>query len=96
MAGRWYNEKSTRAGGTRAAGVWVGIKKRAFRLLLHIDPWVSSGTAEGDFHERLTAEVAEGFPAEDLAVFGVVDVVGVFNEHFCIHFVFSFLVCFYN
>lgn len=30
MAGRWYNEKSTRAGGTRAAGVWVGIKKEPF------------------------------------------------------------------
>lgn len=71
-------------------------KKRAFRLLFHIDPWVSGGTAEGDFHEGFTAEVAEGFPAEDLAVFGVVDVVGVFNEHFCIHIVFSFLVCFYN
>ena len=66
-----------------------GFKKNKPFGLFFVDPRVICRTAEGDFHLRLHAEVAEGEPAKNLGVVVAGDGVDVFNVD-VLHSVYSF------
>lgn len=60
-------------------------EKEPIGSLLLIDPRVIRSATESNFNEALTGEVAERLPRKNLCVLNVMQCVGVFNIHFCIH-----------